>query len=228
LNPIIQSHSNLDSLDELLRTITDEGDEQLHQQVIEALTINETSWFRDRHQYPLFNMLLQRMNKTEINVWSAACSTGQEPYSLMMSCYHLPQNIKILATDLSQATINKANDGIYSQFEMERGLNDTHKSQFFDKNTDGYQIKDDIKAAIRFEILNLLDDFSQYKNQDIIFCRNVLIYFDDSLKKDILSRLSQCLNPQGYLFLASTESQSCLAGVFQVKSENGVTFYQKI
>jgi chemotaxis protein methyltransferase CheR len=199
-------------------------------QVIEAMTINETFFFRDRVPFDHFRnsivpeILRARANRKSIRIWCAAGSTGQEPYSLAMCLKEMGATltgwrVEILATDLSQEVLEKSRAGIYSQFEVQRGLPIQMLVKYFRQTGELWQINADIRAMVQHRQLNLLRDFSQLGVFDVIFCRNVLIYFDQDTKIDIFNRLAKATEPDGFLALGAAESVVGLTDVFKAHPE---------
>ena len=194
------------------------GTRDMRTAVIDAMTTNETFWFRDTMQFSLlsqtiFPELLKQKTGT-IKVWSAACSTGQEPYSISMCVenfigsygYGRGRNIQIIGTDISETVLQEAKNARYSELSLSRGIDPADKQRFFQKTHEGYRVKSEISQRVRFQQFNLLKPFSVLGRFEVIFCRNVLIYFSDDVKRDILRRMAGALEPGGYLFLSSTES----------------------
>jgi chemotaxis protein methyltransferase CheR len=189
----------------------------LHHKSIDALTTNETSFFRDFHPFEalrktiLPRLIEQRSATRQLTIWSAACSTGQEPYSLAMLIHeHFPQlrdwKVTIYATDLSPTVLKGAAEGSYSQFEVNRGLPAPLLIRHFVKQGDRWHIKSELKKNIQFRAMNLIQPWPILPPFDLVFIRNVMIYFDVDTKKTILKRIRNCLLPHGYLFLGSTET----------------------
>ncbi len=209
--------TGMTTLGELVRNlIQDTLPDKVCTRLIEAMTTNETFWFRDAPQFELLqNRLLPELSRRmrSIRIWSAACSTGQEPYSISM-CVHearrLNQSLKIevqiLGTDLADRVLETARRAIYSDLAVARGLPEDLRQRYFLRHQDGWQLKPEITRLVRFQQFNLLHPFTLLGKFDLIFCRNVLIYFSPERKRDILKRMAQTLNPNGYLFLGSTES----------------------
>jgi chemotaxis protein methyltransferase CheR len=194
-------------------------------QVVEAMTTNETFFFRDKVPFDHFRdcimpeILQARANRKRIRIWCAAGSTGQEPYSLAMCIKEMSAaasgwRIEILATDLSQEVLEKSKAGIYSQFEVQRGLPIQMLVKYFKQNGELWQINADIRAMVQHRQLNLLNDFSQLGTFDVIFCRNVLIYFDQDTKIDIFTRLAEATEADGYLVLGAAETVVGLTDAF--------------
>ena len=195
------------------------------------MTTNETFWFRDDIQFvelkeKIFPELFKKKS-TAIKVWSAACSSGQEPYTISMcsedaaKLHGKHQNVQIIATDISESIISEAKLATYSELALARGLDVQTRNRFFQQIQSGYKLNENISQKVRFQQFNLLKPFSVLGRFDIIFCRNVLIYFSDEIKKDILIRMVNTLEPGGYIFLSSTESMpASISGLEPVKKGN--------
>lgn len=235
----IISQNGLSSLAELTRAIQKDSERLLRQQVIDAMTTNETFWFRDNYPYDyLAKTYLPNFAKMhqgqKLKIWSAACSTGQEPYSISMVVDEVQRasfgrgqcEADILATDLSSTALDSARRGIYDQLSVSRGLSDTRVNTYFEQKTsDSWQVKADIQKRIRFRAMNLQDSYYLLGRFDIIFCRNVLIYFSSELKKEILSKLHGALSPGGLLFLGSSESINGLSHLYEmINCQPGVAY----
>jgi chemotaxis protein methyltransferase CheR len=195
-------------------------------QVVEAMTTNETFFFRDKVPFEHFRdavmpeLLKARAARKSIRIWCAAGSTGQEPYSLAMCLKEMSAalagwRVEIIATDLSQEVLEKSRSGIYSQFEVQRGLPIQLLVKYFKQNGELWQINADIRAMVQHRQLNLLHDFSQLGNFDVIFCRNVLIYFDQDTKINIFGRLARTMEADGFLVLGAAETVVGLTDVFK-------------
>jgi len=195
-------------------------------QVVEAMTTNETFFFRDKLPFDHFResimpeILRARAGRKSIRIWCAAGSTGQEPYSLAMCLKEMGAalsgfRVEILATDLSQEVIEKSKSGIYSQFEVQRGLPIQMLVKYFKQTGELWQINADMRAMVQHRQLNLLHDFSQLGVFDVIFCRNVLIYFDQETKVNIFNRLAKAIEPDGFLVLGAAETVVGLTDVFK-------------
>ena len=182
---------------------------------LDALTINETSWFRDNSPYQAFTdlmlppLLASRSHVRHLTIWSAACSSGQEAYSLcMLLDQHLPAGwtAQILATDVSTAMLERVRAGRYSQVEMNRGMPATSLVKYFERVGSEWEVTDDLKKMVRTQHLNLAAPFPPLPTFDIVFLRNVLIYFDMDTKRDILRRVRSVVAPDSYLLLGSSET----------------------
>lgn len=191
---------------------------RLLNQIIDTLTTNETYFFRDQHPFEALKkhifpeLFKKREQEKRIDIWSSACSTGQEPYSIAMllkeyfSAYLTQYKVNIYATDISESAIKKAKEGIYNQIEVNRGLPITFLVKYFKQEGGNWRIDESIKAMVRFEIFNLLDVPKKIKDKfDLILCRYVLIYFNKEVKKNVFLALWNCLRSGGYLLLGATE-----------------------
>ncbi len=202
------------------------GSTALITQVVEAMTTNETFFFRDKIPFDHFRdtvmpeLLKARATRKSLRIWCAAGSTGQEPYSLAMCLKEMGASlsgwrVEILATDLSQEVLEKSRSGIYSQFEVQRGLPIQLLVKYFKQIGELWQINADIRAMVQHRQFNLLHDFSQLGVFDVIFCRNVLIYFDQDTKVNIFGRLAKAIEPDGFLVLGAAETVVGLTDVFR-------------
>ncbi len=202
------------------------GSSSLIAQVVEAMTTNETFFFRDKVPFDHFRdsivpeIMKARASRKSIRIWCAAGSTGQEPYSLAMCLKEMGAalngwRVEIIATDLSQEVLEKSKAGIYSQFEVQRGLPIQLLVKYFKQNGEFWQIGADVRAMVQHRQLNLLHDFSQLGTFDVIFCRNVLIYFDQDTKINIFGRLAKAMEQDGFLVLGAAETVVGLTDVFK-------------
>jgi chemotaxis protein methyltransferase CheR len=202
------------------------GSASITTQVVEAMTTNETFFFRDKVPFDHFRdsimpeILKARASRKSIRIWCAAGSTGQEPYSLAMCLKEMGAalagwRIEIIATDLSQEVLEKSRAGIYSQFEVQRGLPIQMLVKYFKQTGEFWQINADLRAMVQHRQLNLLHDFSQLGVFDVIFCRNVLIYFDQDTKIHIFNRLAKATESDGFLVLGAAETVVGLTDVFK-------------
>ena len=201
------------------------GDETIARAVTEAMTTNESFFFRDKTPFEHFEkiilpkMLQTRAGAKRLRIWCAAASSGQEPYSLAMILKEKAAALKdwkidILGTDLSTEILAKAKAGLYSQFEVQRGLPIQLLMRYFTKEGEAWRIKDEIRSMVQYKPANLLDAYSGMGSFDVVYCRNVLIYFDEATKKNILMRLAQLMPPDGYLLLGAAETVVGLTSSF--------------
>lgn len=209
----------------------------LHAQAIDALTTNETFFFRDFQPFEALRktiiprLLEQRAAQRRLTIWSAACSTGQEPYSLaMLLRENFPQlaswQVSILATDLSPTVLKQAASGSYNQFEVNRGLPAPLLFKYFRKEGDRWLVKDELKRGIEFRAMNLIEPWPIFPPFDVVLIRNVMIYFDVPTKQTILRKIRGCLQPQGTLFLGSAETTINLDPAWAPVSFGTTTAYQ--
>jgi chemotaxis protein methyltransferase CheR len=202
------------------------GAEALLAEVVEAMTTNETFFFRDKLPFDLFSdtmlpaLLTARAAQRRVRIWCAACSTGQEPYSLAMILKQMGPKLagwrfEILATDLSGEVLEKAKAGLYTQFEVQRGLPIQMLVKYFTQIGDRWELSREIRDMVQLRPINLLRDFSNLGTFDIVFCRNVLIYFDQALKTTILERIARMLEPDGFMVLGAAETVVGLTDAFK-------------
>lgn len=244
LNRLMTEHQ-IDSLMDLVDLLNQPNRRDLKQVVIESMTTNETQWFRDNYPLQAFAdeiiPFLVKGGHRSVRIWSAACSSGQEPYSISMVIEeqlegyqhsHLnTSSIKIIGTDLSSQILQKARDGKYDKAEIERGLSGKRRQNFFTHCHDGpggeyWQANQAIKQRIEFKQHNLLNSYSGLGQFDVIFCRNVLIYFSREIKTDILNRMAKQLKPGGYLILGSSETPSHYTDWFRMEKMGGAVVYR--
>jgi chemotaxis protein methyltransferase CheR len=204
--------------------------EALERAVVEALTTHESSFFRDGKPFDHLAASLPRLAAARpagapIRIWSAACSSGQEPYSIaMLAADALPgRRVEILATDISREVLDRASEGCFSQFEVQRGLPIRLLMRHFRQDGTRWRVKPELRATIRFEERNLLGELASLGRFDAIFCRNVLIYFDAPTKTRVLEALARQLSPDGMLYLGGAETVIGLTDRVQpVTGERGV------
>ena len=217
--------NNLDSLAALVDVLRQPGAASVKDQVVDAMTTNETSFFRDNHPFDALHKsvipgLIERRAATRcLRIWSAACSTGQEPYSLaMMLKDSFPilggWKVEIVATDLSPSVLDRACEGIYSTFEVQRGMPIQMLVRHFDQQEPNWRIKPELRQMVSFRPLNLLEDFSVLGQFDVVLCRNVLIYFDQPTKTRILAAIAKRIAADGVLLLGGAESVFGLSDAF--------------
>ncbi len=222
---------NLKSVDELASAVRARPNSDLARGVVEAMTTNESFFFRDIKPFEQFKsfvlpeLMKSRAARRQIRIWSAACSSGQEPYTLAMLLAEeraklAGWHIDIVATDLSTEILEKAQAGRYSQFEVQRGLPIQYLVKYFKQQGDRWQIDAAIRNRVRFRAFNLLDEPGGLGGFDVIFCRNVLIYFDQPTKTAVLDRLARVLSPDGYLYLGGAETVLGISDKFQPIPDN--------
>ena len=232
------SENHIATITELLNLLQTNRNENVKAAVVDAMTTNETNWFRDMHPFSILKHRIfpELAHKANIRIWSAGCSTGQEPYSISLSVSEFSQQsgnasfankVQILATDLSTAVVNKAKAGEYSLMDMERGVDKFRLNQFFSSlGVDKIQIKPTEKSRVTFKVFNLLNSFAQVGKFDIIFCRNVLIYFDQEAKIKIINKYADALNANGYLMLGSSEivPPQCMSQFKMINCSPGIVY----
>ena len=217
--------AGLSGLPELVQKLK-AGAEALTAEVIEAMTTNETFFFRDKVPFDhlkatiIPELLQARASRRSLRIWCAASSTGQEPYSIAMCLKEMSTaltgwRVEIVATDLSQGVLEKSRAGLFSQFEVQRGLPIQLLVKHFVQIGELWQLNADVRAMVQFRQLNLLQDFSHLGVFDIIFCRNVLIYFDQDTKTNMFGRLAKMIEPDGFLMLGAAETVVGLTEAFR-------------
>ncbi|MBI3606707.1 MAG: protein-glutamate O-methyltransferase CheR [Nitrospirae bacterium] len=235
LDPLVRAEG-LSSIDELRKRIQQETSPVLKKKVIEAMTTNETSFFRDITPFTVLKttvipeVVKANQKSRRLRIWSVACSTGQEPYSLAMVVAELaPElqgwDVRILGTDIADKVLDRAQAGVYTQHEVQRGLSVAYLMRFFAQQGDEWAVKPEVKHFVQFRQFNLLTDFSSLGTFDVIFLRNVLIYFDNATKKQILDRMGHALSPGGTLFLGGTETPIGITDQWvRVKLDQGICY----
>jgi chemotaxis protein methyltransferase CheR len=248
--------TGLDTFYSYYRLLTSRDGKQELAALLENLTVNETSFFRNRPQLDLFQKVVleevlhrkQERRDWTLRIWSAGCSTGQEPYTIAMmvadalAYYYLrnplpfempspkplippPWKVEILASDISYSVLRVAQEASYSENQMEV-VDYVYRLRYFDKLGDRYTIKKGARELVQFDFHNLKAEFLPQRN-DIIFCRNVMIYFDEAEQKRLISKFYRCLNPEGYLFVGHAESLFGLSDKFRMIHQNNGTAYQR-
>lgn len=227
------------SLGELVTKTLSPVERQLRAAVIDAMTTNETLWFRDDYPFKLLKSKLLpdfANRKTPVKIWSAASSSGQEPYSIAMSVLEyqqanpgaFPRGVQVVGTDISTTMLEHCKYGHYDSLALARGLSAERKRQFFESGDNGMlKVKQHVKSMVSFRPLNLLNSYSLMGRFDIVFCRNVLIYFSPEIKSQIIGQIHGVLNNDGYLFLGASESLSGLNQNFNMIRCNPGIVYQK-
>ncbi|MEJ1160895.1 CheR family methyltransferase [Prosthecomicrobium sp. N25] len=216
----------LASISALVMRLKEPGSAQLQEAVVEAMTTNESFFFRDKVPFEHFtqvmlpHMLQARAKDRRLRIWCAAASTGQEPYSLAMCLKEAEARlagwrIEIIGTDISNEVLEKAKAGIYSQFEVQRGLPIANLLKFFKQTGEMWQVSSELRSMIQYRRLNLLENFSSLGQFDIVFCRNVLIYFDNETKIDILTRIRRQMTEDAFLVLGAAETVVGLTDAFK-------------
>ena len=236
--------------------VSHEGKDELSR-LLENLTVNETSFFRNKAQMELFHKFVledilrrkQARRDYSLRIWSAGCSTGQEPYTLAMlvadglGYYNLrnplpcqtrlpkplippPWRVEITASDISYSVLRTGQQGIYTEAQMS-GVDYSYRLRYFDKVGDHYAIKKALKEQVHFDFHNLKTEYLPQRN-DVIFCRNVMMYFDQAEQKRLIDKFYRCLNPEGHLFVGHAESLLGMTEKFQMVHRNNGTAYQRV
>ena len=242
LRPVIQKHGATSYLDLHAKATADRSGE-IEKEIIDAITTNETLFFRDNSPFEVFKHkilpdLIDARSKAfsgrpvPLRIWSAACSTGQEVYSIAMALRETLGNldryqISILGTDISSDAVAKASYGAYSKFEIERGLPVATLRKYFTAVGDSWRIKDELRSLATFKKFNLMRPFVGLGKFDVVFCRNVAIYFTPADKKIVFEKIATVLEPDGALIIGSTESLSGVTPVFEPKRYMRAVFYQR-
>ena len=234
LNNLIKENG-YDSYQSLITALQGPSHLPIKTKVVDAMTTNETFWFRDIAHFKILSQeIYPKFSNKRMRLWSAACSTGQEPYSISMNIADFKAanlmdrfEADIVATDISPTVLQEARQGFYCGLSASRGVDPVSVQKYFDAEGNCIQVKPEVKRRISFRELNLTQSYGTLGKFDVIFCRNVLIYFSAEMKFDIIQRLAQSLNPEGYLFLGSTEAPPGLKDFFDMRSMAGGIVYQK-
>lgn len=225
------------SIEEMVSRLRLQPYSDLHRKVVEAMTINETSFFRDGYPFEtlkkkiLPELFMKREAERKLNIWCTACSTGQEPYTIAMVLKETLTNlanwtIQLIASDLSLYMIERAQEGRYNQIEINRGLSPTLINKFFHKEGSDWQVNDDLRNLVTFREINLASTWPAMPQLDIIFMRNVMIYFDVATKKNILSKVKQNLKQDGYMFLGAAETTINIDDSFECEYFGNAGYYK--
>ena len=235
----LMTRFDVKSLSELVSKTMVLHERQLRAAVVDAMTTNETLWFRDQYPFELLQSKLFpefKELRRPLKIWSAASSSGQEPYSIAMSVAEfqakkpgvLRMGAQIIGTDISNTMLDMCKNAEYDALALARGLSAERRKKFFNDSGNGMaQVNDTIKKQVSFRHLNLLDSYALMGKFDVIFCRNVLIYFAPEIKAKIIKQFAQALNPKGYLFLGASESMAGLSDEFDMVRCNPGIIYQK-
>ena len=233
LMPVARKHG-LKGLEDLINHLRTRKDEAMTVEVTEAMTTNESFFFRDVKPFDLLRdvvlppILEKRASQKRLRIWCSAASSGQEPYSIAIVLKELGAqlagwNIDIVGTDISHDILKKAQDGMYSQFEVQRGMPIQLLLKYFDKKDENWEIKPEIKNMVQYKYWNLLDDLNALGKFDIVFCRNVLIYFDAETKGKVLENIAKLMPEDGMLFLGGAETVLGVTEKFKpVQGQRGV------
>jgi chemotaxis protein methyltransferase CheR len=238
LAPVARDNS-MSSIEELVDALRKPGlgASRLTQEVIEAMTTNETSFFRDLHPFDALKKLIipqlitKRSTERTINIWSNACSSGQEVYTIaMLLKENFPElggwKLRLIASDLSTRILEKARSGVFNQTEVNRGLPMSMLLKYFQKTGLTWQIKEEIRKMVEFRQVNLVETFPQLPPMDVVFLRNVLIYFSTETKRDILNKVKRVMRPDGCLFLGGAETTMNLDVPFEREAVGKAVCYR--
>lgn len=230
----------IEDFSSLMKRLKLERKSKLHERIVDAMTTNETLWFRDIYPFEVLKHIilpeLTQQKPRQLRIWSAASSSGQEAYSISITLQEylaskpgsLPANIQIIGTDISPSMLHEANNAQYDKLSLARGMSEERLKRYFVQKGDKWEVRPEIRSRVSFRELNLLHNFSALGKFDIVFCRNVLIYFSSELKTDILNRIAKLLNPGGYLFLGGSESPTSYTDAFElVRTPKGVAYRVK-
>jgi chemotaxis protein methyltransferase CheR len=237
LGPLVRQR-NLNSLTELIAQVRGRPDDGLHRQIVEAMVITESSFFRDHHPFEALrrvvipDLVQRRRGERRLNVWCAASSTGQEPYSVaLLLREHFPQlsgwQVTLLASDLSREALARAREGRFGQIEVNRGLPAALLVKYFEQHGTSWQLKPEVRRMVDFQEMNLARPWPALPPMDLVLIRNVMIYFDVATKKAILGRLARVLRPDGYLLLGGAETTLNVDDSYRRVETLKASFYQR-
>lgn len=236
---LTETHSH--GFSELLYKLRADTTDELRSKIVDAITTNETSFFRDSSpfdllRYKLIPELIDRRQKRgvgpiAIRIWSAACSTGQEVYSIAIVLKEMlgdlsGYDVRIVGSDISSRVVAKASKGIYSQLEIERGLPAAYVAKYFRTQAEGYQIRDEVRAMACFRRMNLLERYTFPAPFDIVLCRNVAIYFSEADKRKLFANVRRCMAHDGALIIGSTESLNGLCPEYEPRRYLRAVYYK--
>jgi chemotaxis protein methyltransferase CheR len=236
----LMEETKCSSFSQLVTRSKSDASGALKRKIIDEITTNETLFFRDNSPFDLLRFkiipeIIDRRAKTgltiPIRIWSAACSTGQEIYSIGIVLRELlgdlsGYNVRLVGTDISDQAVSRASEGLFSQIEIGRGLTDAARAKSFIAHPKGWKIRDELRALVSFRKLNLMDDFTSLGKFDIIFCRNVAIYFNERDKTSVFNRIGQRMENDGYLLIGSMESLNAICPQFEAKRHLRSVYYQ--
>jgi chemotaxis protein methyltransferase CheR len=232
----VARREKLDGVDALIDKLRMSPSKRLLQEVVEALTINETSFFRDGAPFSILGdtvlpeLIKRRAAVRTLNIWSAGCASGQEPYTIAMlwreRYAHLADwRVKLMATDISNGMLERARKGHYTRLEVNRGLPSEYCAKYFRQESDHWVIDERLRTMVEFRLLNLIDNWSRLPPMDVVFMRNVLVYFDMPTKQEILKKVRAVLRPDGYLCLGGTETTLMIDDSFDRMSTGSSSYY---
>lgn len=235
----LQEDLSINNISELLSHLRSDRAGVLRAKVVDAMTTNETYWFRDQQPFVMLQELILpeifEKKPRKIRIWSAACSSGQEPYSISMTYLETvamkmrnPPELEIVATDISPTMVKACAAGLYDELALSRGLSSERKARFFTNEGKLWRVKKEVSAPIRFVEFNLMKSYASLAKFDVIFCRNVLIYFSSEAKMDIIKRMGESLSPHSYFFLGGAESMANYSSAFEtVRHKSGHAYRLK-
>jgi chemotaxis protein methyltransferase CheR len=234
----LMAEFGIDGLGALVSRLEADLSGRLRRQVVDAMTTNETQWFRDGHPFTALSERvlpeLAARSAGTLRVWSAGCSYGQEPYSIAMTVEEtrilrpgtLTRPVEVVATDISPSVLASARAGLYDDLAVSRGLSDERRRRFFQRAAGGWQLREEVRRAVQFREMSLLESFAPLGRFDAVLCRNVLIYFSRERKQDILNRIAASLQPGGYLLLGASESLALAADRFEMIRHGAAVLYR--
>ncbi len=236
LRPLAK-REGLESIDQLVVSLQANPHGGLKRKIVEAMTTNETSWFRDQHPFTaLREVVVPRLMRRQharrtLNIWCAASSSGQEPYSILMLLKdHFPElddwKVQLVATDISHAMVERTRLGSYNQLEVNRGLPALNLVKYFQRDGASWQVRDELRRMIDVRTMNLAGLWPTLPPMDIVFIRNVLIYFDKETKRKILQKIERVMQPDGFLFLGGAETTYNLNSRFVRCEDMGTNCYR--
>lgn len=236
----LMKDNGIDSIGDLLNQVGNGRNQKLQVNIIDAMTTNETFWFRDiSHFQMLTDMIFPEAESKpcrSMRIWSAACSSGQEPYNISMTVQkyissnpgRLSGGVEILGTDISNRILDEAKKGVYYGASASRGMDAERQQRYFTSNGSNFTVRPEIRSRVSFRSQNITQSYALLGRFDVVFCRNVLIYFSADKKADIIQRIARTLNPGGYLFLGSTESMVAHSDLFDmVRTGGGIAYRLK-
>ena len=236
LTPLVKQ-MNLTSISELVGQLRTQSNNVMYARIVEAMVTTETSFFRDHNPFEalrktiLPHLIDSRRPERSLTIWSAACSTGQEPYSLaLLIREHFPEladwHVTILASDLSREVLTRAQEGRYNQSEINRGMSAALLVKHFEQHGTTWEVRPEVRRMVKFQEINLARSWPFMPRMDLVLLRNVMIYFDVESKKSILDRIARLLKPDGYLLLGSAETTLNLVDSFRRLDHLKSGFYQ--
>lgn len=235
LQPLLRRH-RIKSLNQLVMRLRMKADDPLWDEIVDALTTNETSFFRDEAPFRVLEKTIlpsifsqSDASTRMVNIWSAGCSSGQEAYSIAMLAMEktplVAGRLRIIGSDVSASMLRQATDGRYSPLEMARGISDARRRTFFEQSGTEWRVKNELRNLVRWERFSLGDAWPNLPLFDLVLLRNVLVYFDKASRDGILKRVHKIMRPGGILLLGSAESMMLFDHSFQPVTASGATYY---